>query len=223
MNHSMSFYGITTQIYIDPIKNNTYWFEWLAETFREKLSLSESDHKNKIQTIYLNKTKTLLQIWKFYEQIFFYQIHCVFVARHRALTNPIRVDYLMVSDEFYLLYALKWTFQNGQIICQKSPTTGGLCSENSIKTPAVAFGNWKGFILLIRKQELLKARVVGIKSFSQCQKMWLIARKVIKLIDHNLLNFAKSKFIFPVLTFAMALSTISMSHSQKRVFPFFCP
>ena len=98
----------------------------------------------------------------------------------------------MVSDEFYLLYALKWTFQNGQIICQKSPTTGGLCSENSIKTPAVAFGNWKGFILLIRKQELLKAGyIVEIKLFSQCQKMWLIARKDIKLIDHNLSELRK--------------------------------
>ena len=110
-----------------------------------------------IQIIYWNKTKILWHFLKGLWTNYFSWFHCVFVARHRALTNPIRVDYLMVSDEFYLLYALKWTFQNGQIICQKSPTTGGLCSENSIKTPAVAFGNWKGFILLIRKQELLKA------------------------------------------------------------------
>ena len=86
----------------------------------------------------------------------FFWLRCVFVARHRALTNPIRVDYLMVSDEFYLLYALKWTFQNGQIICQKSPLQEVSVLKILSKTPAVAFGNWKGFILLIRKQELLK-------------------------------------------------------------------
>ena len=93
----------------------------------------------------------------------------------------------MVSDEFYLLYALKWTFQNGQIICQKSPTTGGLCSENSIKTPAVAFGNWKGFILLIRKQELLKA------AYSRDKIIFSMSKDVINCEKSNKIN--RPKFV----------------------------
>ena len=185
----------------------------------EKLSLRESGHV--IKSSHFFKEAKLKYCDKYLWTNIFFWLRCVFVARHRALTNPIRVDYLMVSDEFYLLYALKWTFQNGQIICQKSPLQEVSVLEILSKPPAVAFGNWKGFILLIRKQELLKARVVRIKLFSQCQKMWLIARKVIKLIDHNLLNFAKSKFIFPVLTFANGFKHDFNESPSKKGFHFF--